>query len=68
MPLGAFCHRVDEIWHMHAMVVAADGDAVIHIRRKAPAGVSANEFGQSAADELRSRGALELLADALSAA
>ena len=61
LPLGAFCHRVDEAWHLHAMVAAPDGEAVIHLRHIATQGVSATEFGEAMAEALRLRGATELL-------
>lgn len=61
LPLGAYCHAVDNAWHLHAMVAAPDGESVIQLLHKAPHGVAAEEFGQAVAAELRSRGALELL-------
>ncbi len=62
LPLGAYCHAVDEAWHLHAMVAAPDGDTVVHVMRKAPRGVSAVEFGQAVAEDLRGRGAMEVMA------
>ncbi|HLI76311.1 MAG TPA: hydroxymethylbilane synthase, partial [Acidobacteriaceae bacterium] len=61
LPLGAFCHLVDDRWHLHAMVAAPDGEAVAHVLHKAPGGVPAEDFGQAVAESLRSRGAMELL-------
>ncbi len=62
LPLGAYCHAVDSAWHMHAMVAAPDGEAVVHVLHKAPRGVAAEEFGQAVAESLAARGAKELLA------
>jgi len=61
LPLGAYCHAVDDHWHLHAMVAAPDGEGVAHLVHKAPLGVPAEELGQAVADELKARGALELL-------
>ncbi len=61
LPIGAFCHAVDDRWHLHAMVAAADGDSVIHLTEKAARGIDAREFGAAAASALRARGASELL-------
>ena len=61
LPLGAYCHAVDTAWHLHAMVAAPDGEAVIHVLHKAPQGIAPAEFGQAVAESLRSRGAMELL-------
>ena len=63
LPLGAFCHRVDEFWHLHGMVVSPDGDQIAHVIERAPQGASAEELGQRAADALKARGALELLGE-----
>jgi hydroxymethylbilane synthase len=61
LPLGAFCHRVDDHYHLHAMVVAPDGEQVIHVLKKAPVGIAAADLGHSVAEELKARGAVELL-------
>jgi len=62
LPLGAFCHLVDDNWHLHAMVVSPDGDQVAHIIERGSVGVPPEELGQRAAESLKARGALELLA------
>jgi len=67
LPLGAFCHLVDEQWHMHAMVVAEDGDQVAHVIQRAPMVTAAEDFGSSVAEALVARGALELLQPAVEA-
>jgi hydroxymethylbilane synthase len=62
LPLGAFCHLSDDHWHLHAMVVSPDGERVAHVLQKAPIGTAATDFGESVADALKARGAMELLA------
>jgi len=61
LPLGAFCHAVDNHWHLHAMVVAPDGESIAHVVHRAPIGTPACELGQAVASELIARGALDLL-------
>lgn len=61
LPLGAFCHRVDDQHHLHAMVVSLDGEQAAHILHKAPLHTPAEELGSLVADELIARGAMELL-------
>ncbi len=62
LPLGAFCHLVDETWHLHAMVVSPDGEQVAQVLDRAPQGIGPEELGERAAEALNQRGALELLA------
>lgn len=62
LPLGAFCHAVDEQWHLHASVVSFDGEQVAHVLKKASLDMPPHELGQRVAEALKSRGALELLA------
>jgi hydroxymethylbilane synthase len=61
LPLGAYCHQVDEHWHIHAMIVSPDGDQVAHVTQKVPVGTPAEALGQQVAEALKARGALELL-------
>lgn len=61
LPLGAYCHRVDGEWHLHAMAVSPDGEQVAQVVERAPEGVAPEELGQRAAEGLKQRGALELL-------
>ena len=67
LPLGAYCHAVDGHWHLHAMVAAADGEAVVQTVHRSPHGVDAQELGQTVAEELRRRGAADLLSGTLQA-
>ncbi len=61
LPLGAYCHQVDDHWHLHALVVSPDGEAVAQVLQKAPLGTPASELGAVVAAELTDCGALELL-------
>ncbi len=61
LPLGAYCHQVDQHWHLHAMVVAPDGEQSAHVLCKGSLGTPAAEIGHWAAEELIARGAKELL-------
>ncbi len=61
LPLGAYCHQVDDHWHLHAMVAAPDGEEVACVLERAPHGISAEELGQRTARALEDRGALDLL-------
>ncbi len=61
LPLGAYCHAVDDTWHLHAMVAAPDGEAVAQVFHKAPRGIPPEEFSAAVAESLRRRGAAELL-------
>ena len=61
LPLGAFCQAVDGQWHLHAMVAAPDGDAVVQVKERCGYGASAREFAGRAAELLDQRGARQLL-------
>jgi hydroxymethylbilane synthase len=61
LPLGAYCHAVDDLWHLHAMVVSPDGEQVAHVLHRAALATPAYELGGTAAAALTDRGALELL-------
>ncbi len=65
LPLGAYCHAFDNVWHLHAMVAAPDGEAVVHVLHNAPRGASAQELGEAAAEALRAGGAQHLLSGSL---
>ena len=64
LPIGAHCMPpADEfgMWRMIAQVVAPDGEAMVQIDTEAPYNIDPIVFGQSVADDLKSRGALDLL-------
>jgi hydroxymethylbilane synthase len=63
LPLGAYAHLVDDHWHLHAMIASPDGEQVVQVLHKAPFGTPATDFGTTVAEDLKSRGALELLQD-----
>jgi hydroxymethylbilane synthase len=61
LPLGAYCHRTDAQWHLHAMAVSRDGEQMVHVMKRAPVGTPAPDLGVSIADTFIARGAQELL-------
>jgi hydroxymethylbilane synthase len=61
LPLGAFCHVVDEVWHLHAMVVSPDGEQIAQVLERVQQGIAPEELGCRAAEALKARGASELL-------
>jgi hydroxymethylbilane synthase len=63
LPLGAYCHRADEMWHLHTMVVARDGEQAAHVVKKVCIETPAADFGASVAETLIAHGAQELLAE-----
>ena len=65
LPVGAHCYHREGVWHMVAQVVAPDGEAVIQIETEATPDTSAYALGTWVADDLKSRGALDLLNAAL---
>jgi hydroxymethylbilane synthase len=61
LPIGAHCFHHDGHWHMIAQVVAPDGEAVIQIEIDAPNDIDPIALGLQVADDLKSKGALDLL-------
>ncbi|HEX3569958.1 MAG TPA: hydroxymethylbilane synthase [Acidobacteriaceae bacterium] len=66
VPIGAHCRPVLEgdsvlAWNLHAQVVAPDGEQVLAVTIDAPTGISASALALQCAEELKARGALELL-------
>jgi hydroxymethylbilane synthase len=64
LPIGAHCiPPSDEFakWRMIAQVVAPDGEAMVQIDTEAPCNSDPIALGQSVADDLKSKGALDLL-------
>jgi hydroxymethylbilane synthase len=67
IPIGVHCaplHDESELvgWRIHGQVLAPDGESMICLSTEAPAGVSVETLGEQFAEDLKSRGALELLA------
>jgi hydroxymethylbilane synthase len=61
LPVGAFCVPQYEKWRMFAQVVAPDGESMIQIDLEVPLATDAETLGRMVADDLKSRGALDLL-------
>ncbi len=66
VPIGVHCWPLgDELetigWRIHAQVLAPDGERMICQSTEAPVGVSARALGLQVAEDLKQRGALELL-------
>jgi hydroxymethylbilane synthase len=66
IPIGVHCSPIcdDEAtvaWHIHAQVLAPDGERMIFSSTEVPAGIAARALGLRVAGDLKSRGALELL-------
>ena len=49
-------------WRMFAQVIAPDGESMVQIDTEAADSTSAETFGRWVAEDLKSKGALELLA------
>jgi hydroxymethylbilane synthase len=62
LPIGAHCFHEGGLWRMIAQVVAPDGEAVIQTETEATPDTPACELGQWVANDLKSKGALDLLA------
>ena len=50
-----------EKWRMFAQVIASDGETMVQVDREFPLSTDAETVGRTVADELKSRGALDLL-------
>ena len=61
LPIGAHCYHHEGIWRMIAQVVAPDGEAVVQTETEATPDTSACSLGTWVADDLKSRGALDLI-------
>jgi hydroxymethylbilane synthase len=73
LPIGVHCAPIHDVadpvpapaapiaWRIQAQVVAPDGERMICFFSEVPAGISARDLGLRVAEELKSRGALELL-------
>jgi hydroxymethylbilane synthase len=66
VPIGVHCAGIAEVdgtltWQVHAQVVAPDGEQMIALTSEAGEGVGAGELGERVAEELKARGAMELL-------
>jgi hydroxymethylbilane synthase len=66
IPIGVHCSPVRDgdqtvAWHIHAQVLAPDGERVICTSSETPVGIAARTLGLQVAEGLKSRGAVELL-------
>jgi hydroxymethylbilane synthase len=66
IPIGVHCWPIrDELettaWHIYAQVLAPDGERMICASIEAPVGIGARALGLRVAEDLKARGALELL-------
>jgi hydroxymethylbilane synthase len=66
LPIGVHCAPILEeadllAWHLYAQVLAPDGERMICLSTEAPTDISPATLGLDAAEDLKSRGALELL-------
>jgi hydroxymethylbilane synthase len=69
VPIGVHCSPIQDeadliAWRIHAQVLAPDGESMIVRSIEAPVGVSAAALGLQVAEDLKARGALELLTSA----
>lgn len=61
LPIGIHCVPMYESWRVFAQVIAPDGESMVQLDDTMPASMDAESLGQWVADDLKSRGALELL-------
>jgi hydroxymethylbilane synthase len=66
IPIGVHCSPILEdqttvAWHVHAQVLAPDGERMICASIDTPIGIPAHRLGLQVANDLKSRGALDLL-------
>ncbi len=73
LPIGVHCAPIYDVadpvpnlgapiaWRIQAQVVAPDGERMICFSSEVPAGISAHALGLHVAEDLKSRGALEML-------
>jgi hydroxymethylbilane synthase len=67
IPIGVNCAPLGDqgstfAWRMHAQVLAPDGERIACVTAQAPAGITAISLGLQVAEDLKARGALDLLA------
>jgi hydroxymethylbilane synthase len=67
IPIGVHCAPLGDqgstlAWLIHAQVLAPDGEQIACITTQAPTGITAATLGLEVAEDLKARGALDLLA------
>ncbi len=61
LPIGVHCVPEYERWRVFAQVIASDGEAMVQLDIEVPHATDAETLGLSVAEELKSKGALDLL-------
>ena len=61
LPIGAHCFHHGAGWRMIAQVVAPDGEAMVQVENDASSACDPIVLGRSVAEDLKSKGALDLL-------
>jgi hydroxymethylbilane synthase len=61
IPIGVHCVPEFDRWRIFAQVIAPDGESMVALDTKSPSSMDPETLGQGIADDLKSRGALELL-------
>jgi hydroxymethylbilane synthase len=61
LPIGVHCVPAFDSWRVFAQVIAPDGETMVQLDETVPTSMDAESLGQWVGDELKSRGALELL-------
>ena len=64
LPIGAHCVPENDKWRMYAQVIAPDGDSMVQIDTEATIETDPETLGNWVAEDLKSKGALDLLATA----
>ena len=62
LPIGAHCVPEFQKWRMFAQVIAPDGESMVQVDTEASLSTSAETLGRWVAEDLKSKGAIELLA------
>ena len=62
LPIGAHCVPEFQKWRMFAQVIAPDGESMVQVDTEASISTSAETLGRWVAEDLKSKGAIELLA------
>jgi hydroxymethylbilane synthase len=61
IPIGVHCVPEVDRWRIFAQVIALDGESMVALDLELPLRADSEELGQMVADELKSRGAMEIL-------
>jgi hydroxymethylbilane synthase len=64
VPIGVHCVPRGDNWRVFAQVISADGESMVTIDMEAPASLDSETLGQKIAQDLKSRGAVDLLSTA----